>query len=237
MDPLKGFEKGVIAAGSFALAGIILLILAFLWRIFKILLVVIVLFIEWYWQHFEFRAIISRICAIFALILIFSLLPVLIWDSLDRHIHHIPFDTILYSSENIYVVGAEIANIRSGPSTTYSIVGQFSKGTIVDTIAQGSSENWKVVKYNGKQSYLSKSLITLKTRNKKSFAPSSFPLRAPVWVLLFVFGCGFLVFAIFYTSVDERLAQKLNEYVPIDTSTLKYRIPENENNNLKISIG
>ena len=50
------------------------------------------------------------------------------------------------------------ANVRSGPGTGYSVLGDVSQGESLQVTGQTSS--WYQVKYNGRTAYISKSLVT-----------------------------------------------------------------------------
>lgn len=237
MDISKRLERMVEVAGSVGIAIVVLSILAVIFHVIKLILKGIWLLVELYWEQFEFKSSAARIAAIVALCFFFGILPILVWDAVDGNIHHIPYDSVLYTSWNSYTIKAEIANVRSAPSITAKIVGQLKKDYIADTLPSGSTENWQAINYQGSTSYISKSMLTLMIKTDRTIVPSTFPLRIPVWLMILLIGCGFLSFAVFHRSVDERLAKMLEEYVPIDLAMLKYRIPNQENDKLQISIG
>jgi hypothetical protein len=58
---------------------------------------------------------------------------------------------------NYYVVTTEVANIRSGPSTDYPVIGQVKKNDKVEFI--GEYKDWKIIKYNNQKAYIYSSLI------------------------------------------------------------------------------
>ncbi len=44
-------------------------------------------------------------------------------------------------------------NVRSGPNTSYGLLGKLSKGSKVEVISE--SNGWSKIKYNGKDAYVS----------------------------------------------------------------------------------
>ncbi len=51
-------------------------------------------------------------------------------------------------------VTASTLNIRSGPGTSYAVVGRFSKGDSVNIVSQGDSGGWHMIWYNNSAAYV-----------------------------------------------------------------------------------
>ncbi|SCH07312.1 SH3 domain-containing protein [Romboutsia sp. 1001713B170207_170306_H8] len=58
-----------------------------------------------------------------------------------------------YTNTTTKTVNTDSLNVRSGPSTSYSIVGKINKGTKVEVISE--SNGWSKIVYNGKECYVS----------------------------------------------------------------------------------
>ena len=65
------------------------------------------------------------------------------------------------SVEATGVITASVLNIRSGPSTSYSILGQFGKGDEVSITKQNYTENWHQILYNGSIAYVHASYVKI----------------------------------------------------------------------------
>ena len=59
------------------------------------------------------------------------------------------------------VITASILNIRSGPSTSYSILGQFKKGNEVSITKQNYTSRWHQILYNGSIAYVHASYVKI----------------------------------------------------------------------------
>lgn len=62
-------------------------------------------------------------------------------------------------NKNGYISSNASANLRSGPSTTTQSIGKLPKHTVVKVISE--ENDWYKVNYNGKEGYISKSLVTI----------------------------------------------------------------------------
>lgn len=56
-----------------------------------------------------------------------------------------------------YIVTTAVANIRSGPSTDYPVIGQLKQNDKVELV--GENKDWTIIKYNGQEAYIYSSLI------------------------------------------------------------------------------
>ena len=63
-----------------------------------------------------------------------------------------------YSSSATKYVNTTSLNFRSGPSTSYSIIGKLSSGTKVEVIS--TSNGWSKIKYDGKTGYVSSKYLS-----------------------------------------------------------------------------
>ncbi|MCC3863260.1 SH3 domain-containing protein [Terrisporobacter petrolearius] len=64
-----------------------------------------------------------------------------------------------YSSSITKYVNTTSLNFRSGPSTSYSIIGKLSSGTKVEVIS--TSNGWSKIKYDGKTGYVSSKYLSI----------------------------------------------------------------------------
>ena len=62
------------------------------------------------------------------------------------------------SSTTTKYVNATSLNVRSGPSTSYSVIGKLSKGTKIDVIS--TSNGWSKIKYDGQTGYVSSKYLS-----------------------------------------------------------------------------
>jgi len=69
------------------------------------------------------------------------------------------------------VVTASSLNVRSGPSTSYNVVGQLSNGSILTIISQHST-GWYEINYNGRTAYVSNNLVNVWSENDLDFSGS-----------------------------------------------------------------
>ena len=67
-------------------------------------------------------------------------------------------------------VTASSLNVRSGPSTSSSILGSLSKGTSVQVISE--SNGWAKIKYNGSTGYVSSKYLSTSTNSSTSTSAS-----------------------------------------------------------------
>jgi len=58
----------------------------------------------------------------------------------------------------LYIVTAEVANVRSVPSTKSQIIGQVKINDLVEVISQ-SGNDWYKIKYNTSEAYIHQSLL------------------------------------------------------------------------------
>ena len=89
-------------------------------------------------------------------------------------------DYVDLKSKSLYVSATRV-NFRSGPSTSYSIIGKLSIGDKVEVIS--TSNGWSKIRYNGKigyasSKYLSSSSPELNTITKKYVNVSSLNVRS-----------------------------------------------------------
>lgn len=63
-----------------------------------------------------------------------------------------------YSSSTTKYVNTTSLNFRSGPSTSYSVIGKLSSGTKVEVIS--TSNGWSKIKYDGKTGYVSSKYLS-----------------------------------------------------------------------------
>ncbi len=59
------------------------------------------------------------------------------------------------------VITASVLNIRSGPATSYSILGQFKKGDEVSITKRNYSSSWHQILYNGSVAYIHASYVKI----------------------------------------------------------------------------
>ena len=62
------------------------------------------------------------------------------------------------SSTTTKYVNATSLNVRSGPSTSYSVIGKLSKGTKIEVIS--TSNGWSKIKYDGQTGYVSSKYLS-----------------------------------------------------------------------------
>ena len=66
-------------------------------------------------------------------------------------------------------VNTDSLNVRSGPSTSYSVLGKLNKGTKVPVISEESG--WSKINYNGKDAYVSSRYLSSISQNNNSSTP------------------------------------------------------------------
>ncbi|MFB9758493.1 SH3 domain-containing protein [Ectobacillus funiculus] len=64
-----------------------------------------------------------------------------------------------------YYVSADVLNLRTGPGTSYGVLGQLRKGTAVTVLASVGND-WMKVSYNGQTAYVFKPYITSAASNE-----------------------------------------------------------------------
>ena len=75
------------------------------------------------------------------------------------------------SSTTTKYVNATSLNVRSGPSTSYSIIGQLSNGERVEVIS--TSNGWAKIKYNGQTGYVSSKYLSNTASDSSSSTSTS----------------------------------------------------------------
>lgn len=75
------------------------------------------------------------------------------------------------SSTTTKYVNATSLNVRSGPSTSYSVIGKLSKGTKIDVIS--TSNGWSKIKYDGQTGYVSSKYLSSTDSSSSSSTSSS----------------------------------------------------------------
>ena len=68
-------------------------------------------------------------------------------------------------------VNATTLNVRSGPSTSYSVIGSLSNGSKVEVIS--TSNGWSKINYNGKTGYVSSQYLSSSATNNSTSTSSS----------------------------------------------------------------
>ena len=76
-----------------------------------------------------------------------------------------------YSSSATKYVNTTSLNFRSGPSTSYSIIGKLSSGTKVEVIS--TSNGWSKIKYNNKTGYVSSEYLSSNAPDDSNSTSSS----------------------------------------------------------------
>lgn len=74
------------------------------------------------------------------------------------------------SSKTVYITASSL-NVRSGPSTSYSVVGSLKEGAAVTTY--GSTDGWYKIKYNSKTAYISAKYTSTKAPSGSSGSSDS----------------------------------------------------------------
>ena len=74
------------------------------------------------------------------------------------------------TTKKVYVTASSL-NVRSGPSTSYSVVGSLKKGAAVTTY--GSTDGWYKIKYNSKTAYISAKYTSTKAPSGSSGSSDS----------------------------------------------------------------
>lgn len=70
-------------------------------------------------------------------------------------------------------VNTDSLNVRSGPSTSYSVLGKLKKGTKVYVISEASG--WSKINYNGKDAYVSSRYLSSISQNNNNTSKPSTP--------------------------------------------------------------
>ena len=87
------------------------------------------------------------------------------YDGRLGYVYSMYLDDIIPSYSNITTktVNTDSLNVRSGPSTSYSIVGNLTKGTKVSVISE--SGGWSKILYNNKECYVSSRYLDAESSN------------------------------------------------------------------------
>ncbi|TCI28963.1 hypothetical protein EVJ33_11215 [Exiguobacterium sp. SL-10] len=82
--------------------------------------------------------------------------------------------TVVQQSTSVNYAAKATVNLRSGTSTTASIIGSVPKGSIVSYISShGASGSWMKIKYNGKTGYVAAAYFTKVSSGSTPSTPSS----------------------------------------------------------------